>query len=53
MSALMPDDRLIIFEDTAEIQCAAPNAMILRATSAVSLQRLVRATMRFSPMRCR
>ena len=46
-----PGHRLVIIEDTAEIQCAAPNAMILRVTSAVSLQRLVRATMRFSPKR--
>ena len=51
MAERLPDDRLVIIEDTAEIQCAAPNAMILRATSAVSLQRLVRATMRFSPKR--
>lgn len=46
-----PTDRLVILEDTAEIQCSTPNAMIMRATSAVSLQRLVATTMRFSPNR--
>ena len=51
MAEALPDDRLVIIEDTAEIQCTAPNAMIMRATSTVSLQRLVRATMRFSPKR--
>jgi P-type conjugative transfer ATPase TrbB len=51
MAAAAPDDRLVILEDTAEIQCAAPNAVILRATSTVSLQRLVRTTMRLSPRR--
>jgi type IV secretion system protein TrbB len=51
MAAASPDDRLVILEDTAEIQCAAPNAVIMRATSTVSLQRLVRTTMRLSPRR--
>jgi type IV secretion system protein VirB11 len=51
MAESLPGDRLVIIEDTAELQCAAPNAMIMRATSAVSLQRLVKATMRFSPKR--
>jgi P-type conjugative transfer ATPase TrbB len=51
MAAASPDDRLVILEDTAEIQCAAPNAVILRATSTVTLQRLVRTTMRLSPRR--
>jgi type IV secretion system protein TrbB len=51
MAMAAPDDRLVILEDTAEIQCAAPNAVIMRATSTVSLQRLVRTTMRLSPRR--
>ncbi len=51
MAERLTEDRLVIIEDTAELQCAAPNAMIMRATSTVSLQRLVRATMRFSPKR--
>jgi type IV secretion system protein VirB11 len=47
----MPGDRLVVIEDTPEIQCAAPNALIMRATTNVSLMRLFRATMRFSPKR--
>ena len=46
-----PEDRLVIIEDTTELQCAAKNAMIMRTTTTVSLQRLVRTTMRFSPKR--
>jgi type IV secretion system protein VirB11 len=51
MAERLPGDRLVIIEDTAELQCAAPNAMIMRATSTVSLQRLVKATLRFAPKR--
>jgi P-type conjugative transfer ATPase TrbB len=51
MAAACPDDRLVILEDTAEIQCASPNAVIMRATGTVSLQRLVRTTLRLSPRR--
>lgn len=51
MAEAMPGDRLVVIEDTPEIQCAAPNALIMRATSNVSLMRLVRASMRFSPKR--
>jgi type IV secretion system protein VirB11 len=51
MAEACPDDRLVIIEDTAEIQCAAPNAVLMRSTDSVSLQRLVRTTMRFSPTR--
>jgi len=43
--------RLIIIEDTAEIQCAAKNKLILRATDKVSMLRLLKATMRLRPDR--
>ena len=46
-----PRHRLVIIEDTAEIRCAAPNAVILRATDTVSMQRLLKATMRLRPDR--
>ena len=46
-----PDHRLVIVEDTAELQCAAPNAVLLHATDTVDLERLVRATMRLRPDR--
>lgn len=46
-----PDHRLVIIEDTAEIQCAAPNAVIMRATDTVDMQRLLKATLRLRPDR--
>jgi type IV secretion system protein VirB11 len=46
-----PDDRLVIIEDTAELQCAAPNAVLLHTSDTVSMQRLLRATMRLRPDR--
>jgi type IV secretion system protein TrbB len=46
-----PDHRLVIIEDTAEIQCAAPNAVITRATDTVDMQRLLKATLRLRPDR--
>lgn len=46
-----PDHRLVIIEDTAEIQCAAKNAVLLRATEHVSMRRLLKATMRLRPDR--
>jgi type IV secretion system protein VirB11 len=46
-----PDDRLVIVEDTAELQCAAPNAVLLHTSDTVSMQRLLRATMRLRPDR--
>ena len=41
----------MIIEDTSELQCAAPNAVVLRATDTVDMQRLLRATMRLRPDR--
>jgi P-type conjugative transfer ATPase TrbB len=46
-----PDHRLVIVEDTAELQCAAPNAVRLHTTQTVDMTRLVRATMRLRPDR--
>ena len=46
-----PDDRLVIVEDTAELQCAAPNTVLLHTSDTVSMQRLLRATMRLRPDR--
>ena len=49
--ALTPEDRLVIMEDTAEIQCKADNAVILRTSIDISMQQLLRATMRLRPDR--
>ncbi len=49
-----PDDRLVIIEDTNEIQCAAKNQLILRAkrdSKSTNLLRLLMATMRLRPDR--
>jgi type IV secretion system protein VirB11 len=46
-----PWHRLFIIEDTAEIQCAAKNAVILRATDQVDMLRLLKTTMRGRPDR--
>lgn len=44
-------DRLVIIEDTAEIQCSAENTVILRTSDVVDMQRLLRSTMRLRPDR--
>lgn len=48
---LTPEDRLVIMEDTAEIQCSAENALILRTSIEVNMQALLKATMRLRPDR--
>lgn len=51
MAETVPEDRLVIIEDTAEIQCRSPNKVILRADSNVDMLRLLKATMRLRPDR--
>lgn len=46
-----PEDRLVILEDTAEIQCAAENAVLLHTSDAVDMGRLLKSTMRLRPDR--
>lgn len=46
-----PHDRLVIIEDTNELQCSAENAVLLRATDSVDMLHLLRATMRLRPDR--
>ncbi len=46
-----PDDRLVILEDTAEIQCAAENAVILHTSDTIDMARLLKSTMRLRPDR--
>lgn len=46
-----PEDRLLILEDTAEIQCNAENAVFLHTSDAVDMARLVKSTMRLRPDR--
>lgn len=51
MKLLTPQHRLIILEDTAELQCTANNNVSMRTTSDVSLQDLLKLTMRKRPDR--
>lgn len=46
-----PDDRILIIEDTAEIQCKAKNRVISRTTKKVSMQDLVKSSLRERPDR--
>ncbi|GLS34914.1 conjugal transfer protein TrbB [Mesorhizobium tianshanense] len=46
-----PEHRLVILEDTAEIQCAAENAVSLHTTDVVDMGRLLKSTMRLRPDR--
>lgn len=46
-----PDDRLVILEDTAEIQCAADNAVLLHTSDHIDMARLLKSTMRLRPDR--
>lgn len=49
--AHLPEDRLIILEDTAEIQCSAENAVCLHTSDTVDMARLLKSTMRLRPDR--
>ena len=51
MASHWPDERLVIIEDTAEIQCRSENAVILRTADGVDMLRLLKATMRLRPTR--
>lgn len=44
-------ERLVIIEDTVEIQCAAPNAVSLSTSGTVGMSELLRATLRLRPDR--
>ncbi|MCM2435818.1 P-type conjugative transfer ATPase TrbB [Agrobacterium rosae] len=49
--ASAPDDRMVILEDTAEIQCTAENAVSLHTSDTVDMARLLKSTMRLRPDR--
>jgi type IV secretion system protein VirB11 len=51
IARLTPDHRLVILEDTAEIQCTAENAVALHTTDVVDMGRLLKSTMRLRPDR--
>jgi type IV secretion system protein VirB11 len=45
------NDRCVIIEDTLELQCTAPDVVFLRSREHVSMNELLRATMRLRPDR--
>jgi type IV secretion system protein TrbB len=51
MARTSPDDRLVILEDTPEIQSNAKNRVFLRSTSNVDMLQLLKATLRLRPDR--
>ncbi|PRD43719.1 P-type conjugative transfer ATPase TrbB [Phyllobacterium phragmitis] len=46
-----PNQRLVILEDTAELQCVAENAVALHTSDSVDMARLLKSTMRLRPDR--
>ena len=51
MVRVAPEHRLVILEDTAEIRCAAENAVALHTSDTVDMARLLKSTMRLRPDR--
>lgn len=45
------DERVVILEDTRELQCAAQDLVALRTSQSINLESLVRSTMRLRPDR--
>ncbi len=48
---LFPTERLVILEDTVELQCVAPDQLALRTSPSVTLAQLVKSALRTSPNR--
>lgn len=51
LASVFQEDRVVILEDTAELQSNSPNSVFLRTSDHVSMQRLVKTTMRLRPDR--
>ena len=48
---IAPDDRLIVIEDTAELQCATSNKQSFVATETITMRKLLKTAMRYRPDR--
>lgn len=46
-----PQERMVIIEDTVELQCPIPNLVQMRTSDSMDMTRLLRATMRMRPDR--
>ncbi|NJO54199.1 MAG: P-type conjugative transfer ATPase TrbB [Bacteroidales bacterium] len=51
IAEVAPEDRILILEDTAEIQCPADNAVALHTSDTVDMARLLKSTLRLRPDR--
>jgi P-type conjugative transfer ATPase TrbB len=51
VTELCPVDRMVILEDTVELQCSAPDSLSLRTPEGGSLAELVKASLRADPTR--
>lgn len=51
LSRVSPKDRVLVIEDTPELQCAVENSVALLATGRVSMLDCLRASMRLKPTR--
>src|ERR1700716_4220989 len=51
MMSSCPTERIIIIEDTGEIQCAARNAVLYHTTGSVTMTALLKTSMRMRPDR--
>jgi P-type conjugative transfer ATPase TrbB len=51
ITSACPADRVVILEDTVELQCAAVDCLALRTSDSVSLRQLVKVALRTSPDR--
>jgi len=52
IAAAWPNHRLVVVEDTAELQVTSPNAVVMRSSESASMHRLLgRLTLRFDPDR--
>jgi P-type conjugative transfer ATPase TrbB len=51
ISEVSPEHRVVIIEDTVELQCSSKNVVQLRTSDTVTMQGLLRVTMRLRPDR--
>jgi type IV secretion system protein VirB11 len=51
VAEVSPEHRVVVIEDTVELQCATDNKVALRTSANVTMQHLLRATMRLRPDR--
>jgi type IV secretion system protein VirB11 len=51
LAELCPNDRLLVLEDTMEIQSESPNTVFFHTSDHVDMRRLVKVTMRYRPTR--